>query len=85
MISDPPTFILIGLSLALVEMFATGYYWLAGRHALIRPSFPRRRAATALREPRAVQPPRSRVQRPTRSSARSPARSTPCSVASPAQ
>ncbi|MDN7526329.1 hypothetical protein [Burkholderia orbicola] len=29
MISDPPTFVLIGLGLALVTMFAVGFYWLA--------------------------------------------------------
>lgn len=29
MISDPPTFVLIGLGLVLVAMFAMGFYWLA--------------------------------------------------------
>ncbi len=28
-ITDPPTFVLIGLGLALVAMFAVGFYWLA--------------------------------------------------------
>ncbi|MPV57193.1 hypothetical protein CFB46_10460 [Burkholderia sp. HI2761] len=44
MISDPPTFVLIGLDLALVAMFAVGFYWLAikdrpaRRHAPVAPS-----------------------------------------------
>lgn len=44
MISDPPTFVLIGLGLVLVAMFATGFYWLATkdrptrRHAPVAPS-----------------------------------------------
>ncbi|WP_233621222.1 hypothetical protein [Burkholderia multivorans] len=43
MISDPPTFVLIGLGLALVAMFAVGFYWLATkdrptrRHAPVAP------------------------------------------------
>lgn len=42
-ISDPPTFVLIGLGLALVAMFAVGFYWLATkdrparRHAAVAP------------------------------------------------
>lgn len=44
MISDPPTFVLIGLGLVLVAMFAMGFYWLATkdrptrRHAPVAPS-----------------------------------------------
>ncbi|MGS0893248.1 hypothetical protein ACVBGC_12000 [Burkholderia stagnalis] len=55
MISDPPTFVLIGLGLALVAMFAVGFYWLATkdrparRHAAVAPP-PTRNAA----DPRSV-------------------------------
>ncbi|WP_230973129.1 hypothetical protein [Burkholderia vietnamiensis] len=44
MISNPPTFVLIGLGLALVALFAVGFYWLATkdrpahRHAPVAPS-----------------------------------------------
>jgi hypothetical protein len=43
-ISDPPTFVLIGLGLVLVAMFAMGFYWLATkdrptrRYAPVAPS-----------------------------------------------
>lgn len=37
MISDPPIFVLIGLGLALVAMFAAGFYWLATMDRRARP------------------------------------------------
>lgn len=43
MISDPPTFVLMGLGIALVALFAVGFYWLAikdrptRRHAPVAP------------------------------------------------
>lgn len=43
MISDPPTFVLMGLGIALVALFAVGFYWLATkdrptrRHAPVAP------------------------------------------------
>ncbi|HIE1653703.1 TPA: hypothetical protein ACXJGC_005005 [Burkholderia cenocepacia] len=40
MISDPPTFVLIGLGLALGAMFATGFYWLATKDRSTRPHPP---------------------------------------------
>ncbi|WP_232343245.1 hypothetical protein [Burkholderia pseudomallei] len=40
MISDPPTFMLIGLGVALVAMFAVGFYWLATKDHPIRPVSP---------------------------------------------
>ncbi|KGS05927.1 hypothetical protein [Burkholderia pseudomallei] len=40
MISDPPTFVLIGLGLALVAMFAVGFYWLATKDRSARPRSP---------------------------------------------
>lgn len=36
-ISDPPTFVLIGLGLALVAMFVIGFYWLATKDRPTRP------------------------------------------------
>ncbi|WP_179949661.1 hypothetical protein [Burkholderia sp. ABCPW 11] len=39
-ISDPPTFVLIGLGLALVAMFAVGFYWLATKDRPTRPHSP---------------------------------------------
>ena len=40
MISAPPTFVLIGLGLALVAMFAVGFYWLATKDRPTRPHSP---------------------------------------------
>ncbi|WP_423392007.1 hypothetical protein [Burkholderia sp. LMG 21824] len=40
MISDPPTFVLIVLGLALVAMFAAGFYWLATKDRPTRPHPP---------------------------------------------
>ncbi|MEN2470079.1 hypothetical protein [Burkholderia sp. GS2Y] len=40
MISHPPTFVLIGLGLALVAMFALGFYWLATKDQPTRPHSP---------------------------------------------
>ncbi|WP_231747235.1 hypothetical protein [Burkholderia sp. BDU5] len=40
MISDPPTFVLIGLGLALVAMFAVGFYWLSTMDRPTRPHSP---------------------------------------------
>ncbi|WP_423760064.1 hypothetical protein [Burkholderia sp. NLJ2] len=40
MIADPPIFVLIGLGLALVAMFAAGFYWLATLDRRARPHSP---------------------------------------------
>ncbi|EDT41040.1 hypothetical protein BamMEX5DRAFT_3178 [Burkholderia ambifaria MEX-5] len=42
MISHPLPFLLIGLDLALVAMFATGFYWLATKDLADTPSSARR-------------------------------------------
>lgn len=40
MISHPPTFVLIGLGVALVAMFGFGFYWLATKDRPTRPLSP---------------------------------------------